>query len=117
VGVPNAVVHRGLEPSISARAEWIEQNPVQGLVVVSIEVAPCGRVLTAPVSVCSGHEEVVNPGADDVAAAGSQNNGQFVGERGLPRGGRSIDGNSRRVREGDGRDHLSQPTEEIVASA
>lgn len=41
------VVDRLLEPSVSARTERIEQNPVQRVVVVGIEIAAFGRVLAA----------------------------------------------------------------------
>ena len=34
-----------LDPSVSARAEWIEQDPAQRGVVVGVEVAAFGRVL------------------------------------------------------------------------
>ena len=115
--VPCAVVDRVLEPSVSARAERIEQNPVQRVVVVGVEVAAFGRVLAAPIALCPGEEEVVDRRADDVAALRAQDDGQLVGQRGLAGGGRSVDGDPRRVCDRDGPDRLGQAAEQLVAGA
>ena len=54
---------------------------------------------------------------DDLASLGSQNDSQLVAQRGLTGGGRSIDGDPRRVGDGDGSDRLGQPTKQLVAGA
>ena len=102
---------------MSARAERIEQNPVQRVVVVGVEVAAFGRVLAARIALCPREEEIVDRRADDLAALCAQDDGQLVGERGLARGGRSVDGNPRRVCDCDGPDFLSQAAEHLIAGA
>jgi hypothetical protein len=57
-----------LEAPISARAERIEQNPVQRVVVVGVEVAAFGRVLAARIALCPGEKEIVDRRADDITA-------------------------------------------------
>ena len=111
------VVDGVLEASISVRAERVEQDPVQRVLVVGVVVAAFGRVFTAWIALCPGEEEVVDRRADDVAALGAQDVGQFVGECGLAGGGRSVDGDSCRVGGGGGPDCLSQPAEQLVAGA
>lgn len=49
-GVSDFVVDRLLEPSISARAQRIEQNPVQRVEVEAVVIAAFGRVLAAPIA-------------------------------------------------------------------
>ena len=52
------VVDRVLVPAVSARAQRIEQNPVQRPVVGAVVIAALGRVLATPVALCPGEEEV-----------------------------------------------------------
>ncbi|MFE7216242.1 hypothetical protein ACFU93_41555 [Streptomyces sp. NPDC057611] len=106
-----------LEPSVSAWAQRIEQDPAQRGAVVCVEVAAFGRVLAASVALCTGEEEVVDARADDVAVLRAQDDGELVGQRGLAGGGWPVDGDPQWVRGPDGPDRLGQPTDELVAGA
>ncbi|WP_345155298.1 hypothetical protein, partial [Nonomuraea rubra] len=105
------------EPSVSAWAQRIEQDPAQRGVVVGVEVAAFGGVPAASVALCTGDEEVVDGRADDVATLRAQDDGDLVGQRGLAGGGRPVDGDPQRVRGRDGPDRLGQPADELAAGA
>jgi hypothetical protein len=77
--VRTPVVDRLLEPSVSARTERIEQNPVQRVVVVGIEIAAFSRVLAARIAQCPGKKEALDRRANDFAALPTQDDGQLVG--------------------------------------
>lgn len=50
-------------------------------------------------------------------ATGAQQQGEFVGQRGLAGGGRPVDGDSQWVRGRDGLDRLGQPVKGFAAAA
>ena len=65
----------------------------------------------------TGGSGVFDRRADDVAALRAQHDGELVCQRGLARGGRSVDGDPRRVRDRDGPDRLGEAAEQLVAGA
>ena len=83
--------------------------------VKAVVIAALGRVLAAPVAPRPGGQEVFDRRADDVAALRAQHDGELVSQRGLARGGRSVDGDPRRVRGRDGPDRLGEAAEQLVA--
>jgi hypothetical protein len=61
-------------------------------VVVAVEVAALRRVLSASVALGAVEQEALDRRADDFAALGAEDGGEFVGQHGLAGGRRSVDG-------------------------
>ena len=70
-----------------------------------------------PVALRPGQVEAFGRGADDFAAPAAKEQCELVGQRGLPGGGRPVDGDPQRVRGRDGLDRLGQPVKELAAGA
>lgn len=82
---------------VAVRAEWFEQDPAERLVVEGVVVAALGREFPASVAFRPRTVEAVDGGADDLAAAGPEHGGEFVGQRGLAGCVWAVDGDPGRV--------------------
>jgi hypothetical protein len=106
-----------LVPPVAVRAQRIEQDPAERVVVEGIVVVGFGREFAAPVALRPGQVEAFGRGADDLAALGAKEQCELVGQRGLAGGGRPVDGYPQRVRGRDGLDRPGQPVKELAAGA
>jgi hypothetical protein len=97
----------------AGRAEGVEDVGSETVVVERVEPEAFGRQAAAVVSDRANVVEVVDRDTDDVPAARSQYVGQFVGERGLPGGVRTVDADAHAVVADRGRDEVGHPPEDL----
>ena len=98
-----------LVPPVAARAQRVEQDPAERVVVEGVVVVGFRRELAAPVALHPGQLEAFCRGADDLPASGAQERRELVGQRGLAGRGRPVDRDPQRVRGRGGLDRPGQP--------